>query len=240
MDDNGMSGILVESRSKIPLQRLHSSGFTRPIDDAHNKLRLIHLKRLVDIFVSLNAMIIFFPLCLAICVLVACDGGPVFFGHERIGRSGRRFRCLKFRTMVVDADQVLRALLERDSAAHAEWNRDFKLRQDPRITRIGSFLRRTSLDELPQIINVLRGEMSLVGPRPIVEAEIERYGDDIASYYACLPGITGLWQISGRNDTTYACRVRLDVQYVNTQSLWNDFVILVKTVGMVVRGSGAY
>jgi undecaprenyl-phosphate galactose phosphotransferase len=150
------------------------------------------------------------------------------------------FGCLKFRTMVPDADGVLRRLLEDDPRARAEWESDFKLKDDPRITPIGAFLRRTSLDELPQLWNVLKGEMSLVGPRPIIEEELERYGDQVGYYLETRPGITGLWQISGRNDTGYEDRVALDSWYVRNWSLWYDLVILVKTINVVLQHKGAY
>jgi undecaprenyl-phosphate galactose phosphotransferase len=150
------------------------------------------------------------------------------------------FGCLKFRTMVPDADGVLRRLLEVDPRARAEWERDFKLKDDPRITPIGDFLRRTSLDELPQLWNVLKGEMSLVGPRPIIEEEVERYGDQVGYYLETRPGITGLWQISGRNNIGYDDRVALDSWYVRNWSIWYDLVILVKTIAVVLRGKGAY
>jgi undecaprenyl-phosphate galactose phosphotransferase len=150
------------------------------------------------------------------------------------------FDCLKFRTMVPDAAGVLKQLLDTNPGARAEWGRDFKLKDDPRITSIGAFLRRTSLDELPQLWNVLKGEMSLVGPRPIIEVELERYGEEVGYYLETRPGITGLWQISGRNNTSYDDRVALDCWYVRNWSLWYDLVILVKTVRVVLWREGAY
>lgn len=162
------------------------------------------------------------------------------FGHTRVGQHGQAFKCLKFRSMVVNADAVLKDLLDRDPSARMEWDLEFKLRDDIRITRIGRFLRRTSLDELPQLLNVVRGEMSLVGPRPIVEEELVRYGDDVRYYLMARPGMTGLWQVSGRNDTDYATRVSLDVSYVKSWSLRRDLGILIRTVKVVVTGSGAY
>ncbi len=172
--------------------------------------------------------------------LLIKTSGPVFFGHWRIGQGGARFLCYKFRTMVPDAESVLDNLLKRDPAAAAEWARDFKLKNDPRITPIGRFLRRTSLDELPQLWNVLVGQMSLVGPRPIVDEELVRYGDCASYYLQCKPGITGVWQVSGRNDTSYEERVSMDTWYVRNWSLWHDFVILLKTVSVVFRRNGAY
>jgi undecaprenyl-phosphate galactose phosphotransferase len=165
---------------------------------------------------------------------------PVFYRHERIGKGGRRFECLKFRTMVPDAGRVLDDYLAAHPEAEAAWRRDHKLRHDPRITRIGAWLRRTSLDELPQLINVMRGEMSLVGPRPVVAEELARYGDNIVYYVESTPGLTGLWQVSGRNDLDYRRRVHLDCWYVKNWSLWCDLVILFKTPRAVLRGNGAY
>jgi len=179
------------------------------------------------------------PLLISIAILVRRDGGPALYRHRRIGAGGRPFDCLKFRTMVQHADRVLAHLLETDPAAAAEWARTHKLRDDPRVTRVGRFLRRSSLDELPQVFNVLRGEMSLVGPRPIVQAEVVRYGEDIDYYYETKPGITGLWQVSGRSDTSYARRVKLDVWYVRNWTLWHDVAILLKTIPAVFLQRGA-
>ena len=156
-----------------------------------------------------------------------------------MGAGGRPFYCLKFRTMVVDADRVLDEALARDPALAAEWAASRKLVDDPRVTRIGRFLRKTSLDELPQLINVLRLEMSLVGPRPIVESEVPLYGEAIAQYHATRPGITGLWQVSGRSNTSYARRVQLDVWYVNNWTVWNDIAVLLKTIPAVLGRRGA-
>lgn len=167
-------------------------------------------------------------------------GGAAIYGHRRVGKHGKPFQCYKFRTMVPNAEAILKDLLASDPVARAEWARDFKLKNDPRVTAIGAFLRKTSLDELPQLWNVLKGEMSLVGPRPVVQAELERYGDQLDYYLETRPGITGLWQISGRNDIDYCDRVNLDAWYVKNWSLWYDFVILAKTVRVVLRGKGAY
>jgi UDP-galactose-lipid carrier transferase len=180
------------------------------------------------------------PLLAAIALLVRADGGAALFGHGRIGAGGREFRCLKFRSMVTDADVVLRRLLEADPRAAAEWRATQKLRNDPRVTRIGQFLRRSSLDELPQLFNVLRGDMSLVGPRPIVRDEVRRYGRNIEYYYAARPGITGLWQVGGRSATGYEQRVGLDVWYVRNWTPWHDIAILLRTVPAVFLQRGAY
>jgi len=168
--------------------------------------------------------------------------GPAFYRHERVGRSGRPIGCLKLRTMVVDADARLAELLASDPALAEEFALTFKLKTDPRVTRIGRLLRRTSLDELPQLVNVLRGEMSLVGPRPITEEEMRRYGQYMPIVLSARPGMTGLWQVSGRNDVSYATRVALDVQYAFGQSLGGDLTILARTVRRVLRPSrgGAY
>jgi undecaprenyl-phosphate galactose phosphotransferase len=197
-------------------------------------------KRSFDVVGSLALLALFGPLLLLIAVVVRFDGGPALFGHRRIGAAGTSFRCWKFRSMVLDAEAVLAQTLATDAQARAEWDKDFKLRNDPRVTPLGNFLRKSSLDELPQLFNVLKGEMSLVGPRPIVAAEVERYGQAMEEYRACKPGITGLWQVSGRNDVDYAERVELDRRYAWSWSLKGDLVILVRTLGVVARRSGAY
>jgi exopolysaccharide production protein ExoY len=197
-------------------------------------------KRVFDIVGALLLALVFSPFIVAIALLVRRRGGPVIYRHRRIGRDGRMFDCLKFRTMVPHADRVLRDLLESHSELKAEWLRDHKLRNDPRITPIGAFLRRTSLDELPQVWNVLCGEMSLVGPRPVVREELMRYGRCVPIYLSAKPGITGLWQVTGRNDTDYRRRVALDVYYVRKQNPLLDLFILLKTTRVVLGGGGAY
>ncbi|WP_028231476.1 sugar transferase [Paraburkholderia mimosarum] len=198
------------------------------------------LKRVFDIVAALSAIVVLSPLLIVIALLVRRDGGSALYGHTRVGRHGKKFRCLKFRSMVVNSEQVLKDLLARDPEARAEWEREFKLKNDVRITRIGHFLRRSSLDELPQLWNVLRGEMSFVGPRPIIDQELERYGENSKYYLMATPGITGLWQVSGRSDIDYATRVSLDVSYVTNWTFRLDIGILFKTFFVVVRGSGAY
>ena len=201
----------------------------------------LSLGRMLDVLLSLSALIFLAPLLLLVALLVyIVDPGPILFGHRRLGKDGRTFRCWKFRSMVVDADVRLRGLLESDPAARAEWEADHKLRNDPRITRIGHFLRKSSLDELPQFFNVLMGEMSLVGPRPIVGDEVAKYGRYFADYCRVRPGITGLWQISGRNDVSYRRRVALDVSYVRSKSVALDMGILLLTVPRVVARRGSY
>lgn len=198
-------------------------------------------KRAMDILGAGALLLLALPAFLVIAALVRRDGGRVFYAHERVGRGGRLFGCLKFRSMVVDADRRLAALLERDPAARAEWEATRKLKNDPRVTWIGRFLRATSLDELPQLINVLRGDMSLVGPRPVQAAELAAfYGAAAQHYLAVRPGITGPWQVSGRNDTSYAQRVALDVAYVTQPSLLADVKILLRTPIVVLARRGAY
>jgi undecaprenyl-phosphate galactose phosphotransferase len=198
------------------------------------------IKRVFDIIGSLAIIMILSPALIYICRKVKKDGGPAIYGHERIGKGGKPFKCLKFRSMVINSKEVLEKLLENDPEAKKEWDATFKLKNDPRITKIGGFLRRTSLDELPQLFNVLKGEMSLVGPRPIITAELERYNDEVDYYLLSKPGMTGLWQVSGRSDVDYETRVYLDAWYVKNWSMWNDIAILFKTIGVVLKKDGAY
>ncbi|HBU9204025.1 undecaprenyl-phosphate galactose phosphotransferase WbaP [Klebsiella variicola] len=198
------------------------------------------LKRAFDIFGSLAIIIVLSPLLLYISRKVKKDGGPAIYGHERIGKGGVPFKCLKFRSMVINSKEVLTALLESDPESKKEWDETFKLKNDPRITKIGGVLRRTSLDELPQLFNVLKGEMSLVGPRTIITAELERYNEEVEYYLLSKPGMTGLWQVSGRSDVDYETRVYLDAWYVKNWSMWNDIAILFKTISVVLRKDGAY
>ena len=198
------------------------------------------LKRIMDVLGSLGIIILLSPVLLYLYFSVKKDGGNAIYGHPRIGRNGKIFKCLKFRSMVVNSKEVLDELLRTDPEARAEWEKDFKLKNDPRITKIGAFIRKTSLDELPQLFNVLKGEMSLVGPRPIVADELERYQDDVEYYLMAKPGMTGLWQVSGRNDVDYYTRVYFDSWYVKNWSLWNDIAILFKTVNVVLKKDGAY
>ena len=197
-------------------------------------------KRAVDVVLTVLALAFLAPLMLLVALLVCLqDRGPILFAHERIGRHGSSFKCLKFRSMSVDAAGQLEAYLARNPFARAQWTRDHKLRKDPRITPLGRMLRRSSLDELPQLLNVLAGDMSLVGPRPIVEGEAAKYGIWFADYCRVRPGITGLWQISGRSDVDYPSRVALDVEYVRNVSLALDLRILALTVPAVLAGRGS-
>lgn len=211
-----------------------------PADAARQRLDLL-LVRTLNLVLALIALVFFLPLMLLIAAAVfVANPGPIFYAQNRIGYGGRLFRCLKFRTMATDSGARLQHLLATDPAARAEWARDHKLRNDPRIVGIGGFLRKSSLDELPQLINVIRGDMSLVGPRPIVPGEAERYGRYIANYCSVRPGITGLWQISGRNDTTYRRRVAYDVAYSRSRSAMLDLRIMAMTVPSVVLAKGSY
>lgn len=197
-------------------------------------------KRMLDVIGSVIIGLTFSPLIAIIAIRMSLEDGPIIFRHRRVGQGGKTFECLKFRTMAPNSEQILQELLERDREAKAEWVLNHKLRNDPRVTRLGRFLRRTSLDELPQLWNVLRGEMSLVGPRPIVKEEILRYGRHLPTYLAAKPGITGLWQVTGRNDTGYRRRVAMDTYYVKRQGLLMDLRILLNTVKVVIWGRGAY
>lgn len=224
-------------------------GGTRPVDGlagTHFQQNLLlpgprFAKRMLDLVIASAVVIALLPV---LAIVAACvkltSRGPVLFGHTRLGHDGQQFKAWKFRTMVTNSDEVLKNLLANDPDARAEWEKDQKLRQDPRITIVGRLFRKTSLDELPQLWNVLRGDMSLVGPRPIVSSEIEKYGNDYWLYTTVKPGITGLWQVSGRNNTTYDERVELDAYYVRNWSPWLDAYLLLRTVRTVVLAEGAY
>ena len=198
-------------------------------------------KRVFDIFISIFMALILIPLLISIAVLIiATDGWPVIIKHRRIGRGGRPFSCFKFRTMVSNGDEVLRLHLARSGEARSEWETTRKLKDDPRVTYLGRALRKSSVDELPQLLNILRGDMSLVGPRPIVADEVRHYGSHIQKYYRVRPGLTGSWQVGGRNDASYARRIEMDVDYVETFSFGGDLLILAKTVPAVLTTRGSY
>lgn len=199
------------------------------------------LIRVLDIVLAATILLFILPLLVLIAITVRCqDGGPALFAHTRIGRGGREFKCLKFRSMLTNSEARLQHLLATDDAARQEWAETQKLRHDPRITPLGAFLRRSSLDELPQFINVLRGEMSVVGPRPIVRAEVPRYGRRFRHYTAVRPGITGLWQVGGRSDVSYRRRVAFDVMYARRRSPKLYVGIVLKTVPAVLARDGSY
>ena len=198
-------------------------------------------KRLFDLVATISGGLLISPILLLLAVIVGIDNkGRIIFAHRRVGKGGKLFPCYKFQSMVPDAQKRLEEYLAENPEARKEWEESFKLTNDPRVTKLGAFLRKTSLDELPQLWNVLMGDMSLVGPRPIVTKEIERYGDYIREYYMVPPGITGMWQVNGRSDTTYEERVAMDTWYVRNWSVWIDLVYLFKTVKTVFTGKGAY
>lgn len=200
------------------------------------------IKRIFDIVFSLLTMVIIIPVSIIVMILIMIEspGAAPIFKHYRVGRGGTLFPCYKFRSMVPNAQEKLQEYLKSDLEAQKEWNTYFKLKDDPRITKIGRFIRKTSIDELPQFINVLKGEMSWVGPRPIIKDEIHYYGKYINDYYAVLPGITGMWQANGRSDTGYDERVVLDTWYVRNWNIWIDIALIIKTIKAVLFGKGAY
>lgn len=198
-------------------------------------------KRLLDIVLVTLGLLLLSPVILGLIILLkAKDRGPLLYGHRRVGYGGREFRCWKFRTMVVDGDAVLERHLRANPDEAIIWNEQRKLNNDPRVTRIGAVLRKLSLDELPQLINVLKGDMSLIGPRPVVQAELDNYGSSARHYLATRPGLSGLWQVSGRSDTTYAERVQLDRFYVMNWSFWRDLRLIVMTIPAVAMSRGAH
>jgi Undecaprenyl-phosphate galactose phosphotransferase WbaP len=209
-----------------------------------NKLKMswnLKLKRVMDIIIVSIGGIFVLPFLLFIALLIKINSpGPVLYRHKRLGMNGKYFYAYKFRSMVTDAQERLSKILESDTEIKKEWEQNHKLAQDPRITGIGRFLRRTSIDEFPQLINILKGEMSLVGPRPIVDDEVEKYGGDFNRVFSVRPGLTGLWQVSGRSDTDYDTRVAYDIYYLQSWSGWMDLWVLFKTFGAIVRGRGAY
>jgi exopolysaccharide production protein ExoY len=245
LSQGGLVGSLAKGASAVPL--IHHAPRHHAL---HGTLRHQHpqahsqpgeaAKRVLDIVGALLLAVLLSPLLLVVSIALARDRGPIIYSHSRTGRHGRAFGCLKFRTMVPNAEQVLRDLLHQDTELQLEWRRDQKLRNDPRVTTIGRFLRRTSLDELPQLWNVIKGDMSLVGPRPVVREEWQRYGRRLNIYLAAKPGVTGLWQVMGRSDSCYRRRVALDSYYVRKRSLLLDVFILLRTVKVVLYGRGAY
>jgi exopolysaccharide production protein ExoY len=239
----GSSTLLANTSTQDPakaLLALHASSLRADDRPAGDAAWTVLFTRAFNVVVAAVLLLLLAPLMLVVAWRIWHeDRGPVLFAHWRVGAHGRLFRCFKFRSMVQRADLVLAELLARDDAARQEWARDRKLKNDPRVLRIGGFLRRASLDELPQLLNVLRGEMNLVGPRPVVVQEIPRYGDYKLHYLSVTPGMTGLWQVSGRNNLSYDERVALDARYVETRSLFGDLRILLRTVRVVIRREGA-
>ena len=212
--------------------------------DTSNKLNMtfnLLVKRFMDLAIVIFGGILVLPFLLLIALLIKLDSpGKVLYKQKRVGINGKHFYTYKFRTMVADADEKLKKLLETDPEFKKEWQENYKLQKDPRITKIGKFLRRTSIDEFPQLINILKGEMSLVGPRPIIDDEIEKYGEDYTRVFSVKPGLTGLWQVSGRSDSNYLDRVGYDIYYQQSWSVWLDLWIIFKTFGVVIIGKGAY
>jgi len=198
------------------------------------------MKRALDIFGASIALVLFGPLILLMCWLTKRqDGENAIFAQDRVARHGRTFRCYKIRSMVPNAGQVLAEILKDDAALRIEWDLHQKLENDPRVTRLGAFMRKTSIDELPQLVNILRGDMSFVGPRPIVHSEISKYGDEFVHYCSVRPGLTGKWQVEGRSNTGYAERILLDSDYARERTFWGDINIMLKTVPAVLKGDGA-
>jgi Undecaprenyl-phosphate galactose phosphotransferase WbaP len=219
--DEGLPGLLVEQHLLLPIPQL--------------------VKRGMDLAVATLAGLVLLPLFAVLAIATKLTSrGSVFYGHRRVGRGNTRFNAWKFRTMVADADKLLEEHLAAHPELRAEWDRDHKLKDDPRVTALGKWMRKWSIDELPQVWNVIRGEMSVVGPRPIVDAEIVKYGEHFEVFNSVLPGITGLWQVCGRNDTTYEERIQLDMYYVHHWSPWLDLYLLVRTVKTVLFTRGAY
>jgi len=203
--------------------------------------RDFRLSRGMDLLIAALALAFFAPLMLILASVIRLgDGGPALYRQARVGRGGRLFYCLKLRTMVMDSSERLELLLKNNADARQEWDRDHKLRNDPRVTKLGVFLRKSSLDELPQLFNVIRGEMSVVGPRPIVPAEITRDGRRFRFYCEVRPGITGLWQVSGRNNVSYRRRVAMDTLYVRSKSFKLELMVLLKTIPAVLLRRGSY
>lgn len=200
-----------------------------------------YLKRALDIGIIILFCPILLPVFLLLILLVACTSkGPVFYGHKRVGKNGKEFKCWKFRSMVINSQEMLEQILATDPVRAAEWEAERKFKDDPRVTKVGQFLRKTSLDELPQLVNVLIGEMSLVGPRPVTEPELEKYGKSRDYVLSVLPGLTGLWQVNGRSETNYEERTYFDTFYIQNWSIWMDLWILIKTVWVVLKRKGAY
>jgi len=215
----------------------------KPLGFSFEALNGEKAKRLFDIIFSLLVLILFSPVYLILALLIALSShGPIFYIQERVGKNYQRFNCIKFRTMVSNADEILIQMMETSPQFKQEFQNSFKLKKDPRITTIGKFLRITSLDEFPQFWNVLKGDMSVVGPRPLVAEELPKYGCHINQILTIRPGITGLWQVSGRNDIPYPRRVQIDLYYVKFKSFWLDLWIILKTVAVVVipKDNGAY
>lgn len=236
-----ISGKMLRAFVKRGFQPLVSRSRLRGL--SQHRLNGDFAKRLFDVLFSLSVLILFFPVYLVLATLIALSSsGPIFYVQERVGKNYKPFGCLKFRTMVENADDVLLDMMSTSPQLREEFEDNFKLKKDPRITGIGKFLRLTSLDEFPQFWNVLKGDMSVVGPRPLVPEELHKYGHHMDKVLTIRPGITGLWQVSGRNDIPYPLRVQMDVYYVNFRTFWLDLWLIFKTIGVIVfpKNNGAY
>lgn len=236
-----LAGKMLRSFVRRGFQQLPPIG--RNIDLSLSRIDGDFAKRLFDVLFSLSVLILFSPVYLLLTLLIAISSpGPVFYVQERVGRDHKRFDCIKFRTMVDNAEEILLDIMSNSPQIREEFEDNFKLKYDPRTTRIGKFLRLTSLDEFPQFWNVLKGDMSVVGPRPLVPEELSRYGGYIDKVLTIKPGITGLWQVSGRNDIPYSRRIQIDVYYVKFRDFWLDMWIIMKTIGVVIapKNNGAY
>ena len=234
LSDHGSAAIRLPGQGALPLLRRNSSKIVAArVGDWR--------KRGLDIIIASTALVLLMPLMLMIALLVKFHSpGPAMYGHQRVGRGGKPFKCLKFRTMVSNGDEVLQRHLMISEEARREWEATRKLKNDPRVTAVGAVLRSTSIDELPQLINVLRGEMSIVGPRPVVQDELRHYGEYSLHYCSARPGLTGLWQVSGRSDVTYEARVNFDRTYCENWSLMGDLVLMARTVPAVLSRKGTY
>lgn len=224
-------------------QQLKEIGDIIAFSSTHNLTITFYytLKRFIDILIILFFSPIIIPIFVILMLLVKCTSkGPIFYGHKRIGKNGKEFKCWKFRTMVYNSQEILEQILATDPVRAAEWEAERKFKDDPRITKFGRFLRKTSLDELPQLINILLGQMSLVGPRPVTKPELEKYGYYKSYVLSVLPGLSGMWQVNGRSETSYEERIYFDTFYIQNWSIWLDLWILIKTVYVVIKGKGAY
>ncbi len=227
---------------RVITKHLGTDEETELVDGVYCRVKHIPVKRIFDIFFSSLILVTSIPVILILATLVKLSSrGSVFYYHERLGRGGKKFKCYKFRTMFSDADQRLKNILNTDPSKRREWERSYKLKDDPRVTPIGSILRKTSLDELPQFWNVLKGDLSVVGPRPVVHAEmVSHFGIKAGKILSIRPGITGIWQVSGRSDTCYNTRVMLDEKYVDQRSMMLDLKLIAKTIPSMIVSKGAY
>lgn len=237
--------IIVPKKQIINTMSMHMSDFGGILGFfvTHNLTKSWNLiiKRFIDLCIIIFTLPLTIPLIIILSILVKCTSrGPIFYGHERVGKNGKKFKAWKFRSMCVDSDKKLKEILENDPVRRMEWEKERKFTDDPRVTKFGAFLRRSSLDELPQLFNIISGQMSFVGPRPVTESELKKYGKYAEYVFSVQPGLSGMWQISGRSDTGYEERITLDTYYIQNWSIWLDLWILIKTIWVVLKGKGAY